>query len=275
MVRRIDYGGCPLAYKVRGQGQPVVFIQGVGIHGDGWIPQTDALSCDFQCLTFDNRGMGRSQPPGGPITVEQMAWDTIAVMEAAGIKSAHLVGHSLGGVIAQQIALTERFRVRSLSLLCTSGRGADATRFSPALIGLGMLSRIGLRPTRRLAFLKIVMPSEYLKTQNTGQLAHRLAPIIGHDLADSPSVSLSQLMALRRFNATAQLRKLAGIPVLVLSARHDIIFPPRCGRALAEAIPGSRYIEIANAAHGVSIQCADQVNDALRQQFELASIRNS
>lgn len=250
-------------WKVAGNGDPVVFIQGVGLHGDGWLPQTSVLSSRFRCLTFDNRGIGQRLIGSAPITIEQMAEDTLEVMNAAGFDAAHIVGHSMGGVIAQQIALTEPNRVQSLSLLCTSARGSDATRPSGKMIWLGLRSRIGSRRMRRHAFLEITMPADYLATQNRDALAERLAPIFGHDLADSPPIVMQQLSALKRFDATARLAELAGIPTLVLSAKHDIIFPPACGRALAAGIPGAKYIEVPDAAHGVTIQRPEIINDAI------------
>ena len=115
----VEHHGCRLVYRVGGDGPPVLLVQGVGVHGDGWRPQVDALAGRFRCLTFDNRGMGRSQPAGGPVTVEQMAEDARALMDAQGWDSAHVVGHSLGGAVALHLALTTPPRVRSLSLLCT------------------------------------------------------------------------------------------------------------------------------------------------------------
>jgi pimeloyl-ACP methyl ester carboxylesterase len=254
-------------WKVAGQGDPVGFIQGVGLHGDGWLPQTSVLSSRFRCLTFDNRGIGQSPLASAPITIEQMAADTLEVMSAAGFDTTHMVGHSMGGVIAQQVALTDPKRVRSLSLLCTSARGSDATRLSGKMLWLGLRSRMGSRRMRRHAFLEITMPAEYLASQDRDALAERLAPLFGHDLADSPPIVMKQLSALKRFDATARLAELAGIPTLVLSAKYDIIFPPACGRALAAGIPGARYTEVSNAAHGVPIQCPEIVNDALLGHF--------
>src|SRR5439155_1633821 len=80
----VEHHGCRLVYRVGGDGPPVLLVQGVGVHGDGWRPQVDALAGRFRCLTFDNRGMGRSQPAGGPVTVEQMAEDARALMDARG-----------------------------------------------------------------------------------------------------------------------------------------------------------------------------------------------
>jgi hypothetical protein len=98
VARTILHCGCPISYDSRGGGPPVLMIQGVGVHGDGWNPQVERLGSDFTCLTFDNRGMGRSIPAGGPITVGQMADDARALLDAEGWASAHVVGHSLGGL---------------------------------------------------------------------------------------------------------------------------------------------------------------------------------
>jgi hypothetical protein len=86
-----------LAYEVCGAGPPLFMIQGVGAGGGGWRPQVDGLCGGYRILTFDNRGFGRSTPCRGPISIEAMAGDVVALMEAAGWAEAHLVGHSMGG----------------------------------------------------------------------------------------------------------------------------------------------------------------------------------
>ena len=263
----IEHRGCRLAYAVRGDGPPVVFIQGSGLHGDGWLPQVDDLASRYRCLSFDNRGMGRSQPLGVRLTVEQMAEDVQILMDSQGWKSAHLVGHSLGGLVALCVALTARSRVRSLSLLGTFARGADATRLSWEMFRLGLRTYVGTRAMRRAAFLEMVMPPAILAGTDRDELAQRLAPIFGHDLADHPAVVMKQLAAMRRYDATPQLGTLAGLPTLVAVARHDRIARPEVGKALAAGIPGARLVEFHDAAHGVCIQCASQVNAVLHDLF--------
>jgi len=267
-AREFESRGCRLHYKRVGAGEPIVFIQGVGLHGDGWLPQTRSLSAKFECVTFDNRGMGRSQPAGAAITVQQMAEDTLSVMDAAGMRAAHLVGHSLGGVIALQTAIIAPQRVKSLSLLCTSARGADATQLSMRMAWLGLRSRVGSRRMRAQAFLEIVMPREYLAGQDCDALAEQLKPIFGHDLADTPPIVMRQLGALKRFDATGRLAELKRIPTLVMSAAEDVIFPPPCGKALAEGIPGARFVELDGVAHGMTIQSAERVNQQLLQHIK-------
>ena len=268
MTSLLEVQGCPLAFQVEGSGPPVVFIQGVGVHGRGWIPQVRELRSAFTCVYFDNRGIGRSQPAGCPITVERMAQDALAIMNELRWDSAHVVGHSLGGPVALAMALNEPRRVRSLSLLCTIARGRDATRPSWRLVWLGVRSRVGPRRARRRAFLDLVMPPGSVPASNREPLAADLAELFGHDLADQPPIAMEQLGALRKYDATPRLRELSGIPTLVLSAAHDPIAPPRFGRALAAAIPEARFVEFADASHGLPIQHADGVNRLLRDLFQ-------
>ncbi len=269
-TRTVEHRGCRLSYTVRGDGPPVLLIQGVGVHGAGWTPQVDALSARFRCIAFDNRGMGMSQPPGEAVTVAGMAEDARAVMDAEGWTSAHLVGHSLGGLVALRLALDARERARSLALLCTFARGRDATRLTGRMLWLGLRSRVGTRRMRRNAFLQIVMPPSALAGADRDALAASLEPLFGHDIADQPPVAMKQLAAMRGYDATPRLGELAGTPTLVVSAAHDPIAPPSSGRALAAAIPGARYVEFADASHGLPIQRADEVNALLLAHLDAA-----
>jgi pimeloyl-ACP methyl ester carboxylesterase len=124
---------------------------------------------------------------------------------------------------------------------------------------------------RSNAFLEMVMPPEYLATQDRNALAERLRPFFGHDLCDTPAVVMPQLKALRRFDITGHLHDLPRVPTLVVSAAHDIIFPPVFGKALAAGIAGARYLEIPDAAHGVTIQCHETVNRILQEHFSSAA----
>ena len=234
------HGGCDLAYSVEGSGPPVVFIQGVGVHGCGWLPQVEGLSDRFTCLTFDNRGIGASQPRPSRLSVKQMAGDAIALMDACGWASAHIVGHSLGGLISLQLALDHPERIRSLSLLCTFANGADATRLSLWMIWVGLRTRIGTRRQRRNAFLKLVLPPDELAKVDKDAAAKDLSILFGHDLADHDPVVLTQMAAMRACDLTSRLGELSGIRTLVVSARHDPIARPEFGAAIAAGIRSCR-----------------------------------
>lgn len=261
------FNGCNFAYREGGEGPRVLFIQGVGVHGDGWTPQIEGLRSDFRCISFDNRGVGASKPVPRKLTVAGMADDAFALLDHLQIGSAHLVGHSLGGVVAQQMALTRPERVRSLSLLCTVARGADATALSGRMLWLGIASSIGTLRSRRRAFLQIVTAPGSVPPGSEDAVAESLAPLFGHDLGSRPSIAMKQLKALRAFDGRTQLREIGGMPTIVLSAAYDLIAPPHFGRALAAAIPGARYVEIDGAAHGVTLQRPDETNALLREHL--------
>jgi pimeloyl-ACP methyl ester carboxylesterase len=264
----LDCGDVQIRYDLRGTGPPVLFIQGVGIHRDGWRPQMDALAADFACASFDNRGIGQSSAARS-VTVDDMARDALAVMDTCGWPSAHLVGHSLGGLVALRIALDAPRRVRSLALLCTFARGADAGR-SARMIWLGTRSRVGTRRMRRRAFLEMVLPAADVGPADADRLASELAPLFGHDLADHPPIETAQLSAMRRVDVTAELHRIVKTPTLVVSASHDPIAPPALGRRIADGIPGARYELLEDASHGAPIQRAARVNALLRDHLTAA-----
>jgi pimeloyl-ACP methyl ester carboxylesterase len=239
------------------------------------MPQVEELAGQYRCLTFDNRGMGASQPIGTRLTVEQMAEDARVLVDAAGWQNAHVVGHSLGGLIALHLALTAPQQVRSLSLLCTFARGREVTRPTPWMVWTGLRSRVGTRRSRRRAFLEMVVTPQELAHADRDELGRRLAPIFGHDLADQPPIVMKQLSAMGAYDATPRLAELRRVPTLVVSAARDRIAPPRLGRALAAGIPGSRYVEIPEAAHGVPIADPARVNALLRAHLAAVDTRRS
>jgi pimeloyl-ACP methyl ester carboxylesterase len=180
-VRVIRTRGAEIACAQTGTGPPVLLIQGAGVIGEGWRFQVAGLADRFTLVTFDNRGIGGSRLLDGPLTIEAMAEDALAVMDAAGADRVHVVGHSMGGSIAQQLALTVPRRIRSLALLCTFPRGRDGARLTPAMVLAGLRTRIGTRAMRRHAFLELVMPAEHRARHDPARLAEELRPLFGHD----------------------------------------------------------------------------------------------
>jgi pimeloyl-ACP methyl ester carboxylesterase len=265
-LQTLEVAGCRLAYRITGTGPPLVMIQGVGAFGAGWNPQVEILEKYYTCLTFDNRGIGASQPGAKDLTVNRMAADTLALMDHAGWASAHVVGHSLGGLIALQVALDAKPRVRSLALLCTFARGADTKQLTLALLWTGLRMRLGPRRVRRRAFLDLVLPPRWNRDQEE-EIAERLSKVFGHDVADTPPITNQQLDAMTRHDLTPRLGELAGIPTLVISGENDRIATPRSGRAIAAGIPGARYIEIAGGSHALPVLEAERCGALLLEHL--------
>ncbi|MCW3098774.1 MAG: putative hydrolase [Chthonomonadaceae bacterium] len=259
-----------LFYEITGAGTPVLFIQGVGVIGAGWQFQTQALAGEFQCLTFDNRGIGQSTMISPSFTVEMLAQDAVALADAQGWEKMHVVGHSLGGIVAQEIALSAPQRVQSLSLLCTFAKGAQGTRMSPSVVWMGLRTRIGSPSMRRRAFLEMLFAPEYLAQHKTEELAAHLKPVLGRELAESPPILMKQLAALGVYDGSARLQELASIPTVVVSGGKDPIALSEYGVQLSALIPGSRYVEMTTMAHGLILQDTDRINTILRDHFRAA-----
>lgn len=268
LVRHLLHGGLVtlLAHRVQGVGPAVLFVQGVGMPGDAWSPQTQVLATHHACLTFDHAGIGASPRAEETPSIEGMARDALALLDAKGWERAHVVGHSLGGLVALQMALLAPRRVRSLALLCTFARGRSAGA-SARMAWIGARTRIGTARMRRRAFLEIVYPKAFLATRDRDTLAAELAPLFGRDLASTPRIVSAQLAALRACDLEPRLGELAGLPTLVVSGAHDPIAPPALGLRIANGIRGARFVTISDAAHGVPIQHAARTNELLREHF--------
>ena len=176
-----------------------------------------------------------------------MANDAAAILDAERVRSAHVVGHSLGGLVALRMALSHRERVKSLALLCTFSGGKAAAPMTSRLFWLGLGTRVGTRGMRRRAFLKLVMPPGAIT--DAERMAERLSQLFGHDLADQPPVVKEQMKAMRAFDVLSRLGELAGLPTLVASAEFDPIAPPSLGRMAATGIPGARFIPLQGQNH--------------------------
>ena len=121
----VRVNGIELYYELHGAGEPVVLIQGLGANITGWDLQLEPLSRQYQLIAFDNRGAGRSEKPEEPYSIHQMADDTAALMDELGIESAHVVGHSMGGMLAAELAALCPHRVRRLVLANPVGLWRD------------------------------------------------------------------------------------------------------------------------------------------------------
>ena len=115
-----------IAWERHGAGEPLLLVHGLGYARWGWEPVLPGLAERFDVLLFDNRGIGESDAPPGPYTVAELAGDAVAVLDEAGVERAHVVGTSLGGMVAQELALAHPGRVDRLVLACTTPGGPQA-----------------------------------------------------------------------------------------------------------------------------------------------------
>ena len=151
-VKTVNTCGARVSYSRTGTGDVILLIQGVGAAGHAWRPQVEALSRHYSVITFDNRGIGSSTITDDDValTVEGMADDALAILDAEGINRCHVVGHSMGGLIAAQLALVSPRRVKSLAFLCAFPDGKCGSRLTWDTFLTGVRTRIGTSRARRM-----------------------------------------------------------------------------------------------------------------------------
>jgi pimeloyl-ACP methyl ester carboxylesterase len=133
---------------------------------------------------------------------------------------------------------------------------------------VSLRTRFGTKTMWRNAFLQLVLPPHQLASADKAAVAQAMAELFGHDLADQPSMVMEQMTAMSRYDATSRLGEFHSVPALVVSAQHDRIAKPEFGKTLADGIPGSRYVLLEDALHGVSIHGAEMVNRLLLDHME-------
>ncbi|MEM9942291.1 MAG: alpha/beta hydrolase [Planctomycetota bacterium] len=268
---QIDLNDIVLEYSRAGSGECLLFIQGVGCKGCAWQPQTGVLQSEFDCISFDNRGIGNSVGKTAGLSIEQMADDAVAILDAFQINQAHIIGHSMGGVIAHELALRYPDRVNSLSLMCTLHRGKDATTLTFGLLKNALLTSIGTISMRRKAFARMVSSPQYIAENGIDFVVKELSETFQRDLAKLPSVVKNQLRALSRHDSSHRLHQLSEIPSMVIAGSFDPIGRPLLAKRLAAAIRTKNLHIFDDASHAAPIQYPDRINRLLRNHILAAS----
>jgi pimeloyl-ACP methyl ester carboxylesterase len=261
-------GGVEIAYRAVGprDGDPVLLIMGLGGSGRMWWRLEPHVARERPTLLIDNRGTGDSDSIRGRISMADMAADAVAVLDAAGAERAHVVGVSMGGMIAQHLALDHRDRVRSLVLGCTTAGGRSGPPPWRLLAATALRPLVGPNGTWRL-----VAPILY--SQATRGRPDRLREDLERRAADATPTAtlLAQMGAIAGHDTRARLAELEGIPTLVLHGSADSLVPPAAGRRLAEAIPGARLHVVEGAGHVMSTDAEEEVADAILDHVRAAS----
>jgi 3-oxoadipate enol-lactonase len=251
--------GTRLHYQIMGMRNrpPVLLVQGLGADKHGWTLQRAALAPFYRVIAHDNRGAGRSDKPFGHYTLEQMADDAVAVLDHAGIESAHVVGASMGGAISQFLAIKHPERVRSLTLACTACRNHPWRRELLAGWAATAAER-GMAAMTHEAARWVIGPRSF----------RRLLPALGWlgPVAMSrPSHGfVSQVRAILSADEdeAVQLENIT-VPTLVIVGNQDILTPRGDSEELAERIPTAELVVLSGAAHGLMIEHASTFNRVL------------
>ena len=260
----------PIAYETTGdEGTPVVLIMGFSAPRRSWVNQVPALSEHHRVAIFDNRGVGDSAAPKGPYAMADFVADTLGLIDHLGWERVHLVGVSMGGMIAQNFALAHRSRLLSLSLLATHHGGLRSRL--PTLRGMRLFLESSLRrhPERRLHTLeRLLYPESYLAVADRAIIRSALADQFG----DPPPTRarLAQLAAVARHDTRRRLAELHGLPTLIVKPTDDVLVKPTESERLHKHIPGSTLLVLHDTGHGLIRQRPAELNAALLQHFASA-----
>lgn len=228
-----------IAYEATGSGPPLLLVQGLGYARWGWEPIVRPLAASYRVITFDNRGIGDSDAPPGPYDTAAMAADAVRVLDALGVRRAHVMGASLGGMIAQMVALDHPDRVDRLVLACTTPGGADAHPLPEATLAL-IRAAAGLPPEEAVRRF----------TANALATTGPLDDLVARRLArpQDPVAWQAQSAASLGHDIGARLGEIRA-PTLVLHGTADRVVDPRNAALLAARLPDARLEWLPGLGH--------------------------
>ncbi len=251
-----------LYYEEHGAGDPLLCIMGMAAPCEGWALQLPAFAERYRTIVYDNRGVGRSTKPSGPYTTHEMADDAAGLLDHLGIERAHVVGVSMGGMIAQELALRHPARVRGPVLACTYPEpDAETERMRTVSVtelggtisepGLNKISFSGLDP---MMFFQHLLP----KVFSRGFIEREMSTLVGLfggvlQWGFSIEAILAQVEACITHRTTDRLAQIQS-PTLVFTGDADEIIPPANSEILARAIPGARLVKVPGGSHGFNFE---------------------
>jgi pimeloyl-ACP methyl ester carboxylesterase len=243
-----------LWYERRGNGEPLLLITGFGISGAVFEPVLDRYAERFSCIVFDNRGSGRSQAPLRPTSMPELAADAVGLLDELGIASAHVYGVSMGGMIAQEVALRFPERVRGLVLGCTSPGGPRAVRPTVRELRVVAAAAAGAPRSPVDSTLAAVLFSERFR-RDEPERAHFLLEHFRRHLPAAQGVA-AQLLASVFHDTVSRLDQVQA-PTLVLHGERDVMAPLGNARMLAERIPNAELAIVPGAGHAYALELPD------------------
>jgi 3-oxoadipate enol-lactonase len=247
--------GRPLYYEVHGEGEPLLCVMGLSADHLAWTLQVPAWSQHFQTVVFDNRDAGQSFRAEGPYDVADMAQDTLRLADELGLDSFHLLGMSLGGTIAQEIAIATPERVRTLTLVVTY---AWAGRWGREFARLWSRSAAQRSDEEHLDWLLLqTVSQEFYENAEGVEFLRNM--MLANPHPQPRDAFLRQLDAGSRHDTRERLGALQ-MPVHVIGAEHDLLVPAWKSTEIAELVPGARLSLVAGAPHGVNIERAEEFN---------------
>lgn len=256
---RLEVGDITIYYETHGKGEPLVLIMGLGGGSSTWWRQVAFFSTQYQVITYDSRGVGRTDKPDVPYSMGMLADDAAGLLEKLGITSAHVYGVSMGGMVAQELALRYPKLVSSLILGATACGGKHSIRSSP-------------EATRRLFSLMTLPPKEAMSVSIS--LTFSAAFVKHHPdrinewllkVAESPPSPVGyrrQIEAVVGFDSGDKLQQIRS-PTLIIAGNDDQLIPAENSSILASRIPDAELVLFDGVGHGYLWEVEEEANRAV------------
>ena len=247
--------------EVQGEGFPILLIMGLSANLDWWdIRLIKALSREFKLITFDNRGAGRTGTSDKECTIKLFADDTAGLMDALRIDKAHVIGFSMGGMIAQELVLNYPQKVEKLVLCSTNCGSANSIQPSQKVLEMLTADITGLSPEE---VARMTLP--FLLTTNFIEENSDLVELVTQRLIKHPisrESYMHQLKAIMGFDTFDRLHQIK-IPTLILQGREDVLVASANGSVLAKAIPDAKLVYFENSAHMLAEDIGEVIHNLM------------
>lgn len=264
----VRVGDIDVYYEEHGGGPPLLLIMGLATDSTAWAFQLPEFARHYRAIAFDNRGVGRTSKPAGPYSIHQMADDAAGVMDALGVARAHVLGVSMGGMIAQELALRHPERVSALVLACTfpepDATVEDRRSFMVGQLG-GQVSadgelQIDVASLNPLLFVQQMLPAVFNPSFIASDLPKLMQVFAGAlQYGFSMEAILGQVAAVMGHRTTDRLHRIA-VPTLVLTGDADQLVAPSNSDILAREIPGAKLVKVPGGSHGFNFETPEVFN---------------
>jgi len=263
----VKANGININYEIQGSGEPLVLIMGLTAPYAVWEDHANFWSQHYQCILFDNRGVGLSDKPAGAYSSEMMADDTAGLMDALGIESAKVVGVSMGSIIAQSLAIRHPQKVKAMVLMCP---WASCDRRGEAIFRHIMTIKARLRPEEFMHYIQFLIFSKstwdndeeyqgFLDGQKEASIGENPQPLHGLE---------GQALACINHNVVKELANV-NIPSLVIGGKQDEFVPEWMALEVAGALPNSDLHLYDNAGHAFHWEKIDDFNPRVLEWLKM------
>ncbi|MBE9006586.1 alpha/beta hydrolase [Fortiea sp. LEGE XX443] len=255
---KIQVNEIELFYEIKGTGEPLLLIAGFMCDRSYWSLLLPYLVSQYQVIRFDNRGIGQTSAPDSLYSIQQMANDTAVLLDILGLNQVHVAGHSMGGQIAQELAISYPQKVKSLILFSSLTKGNE--RFNSIIKAWGdITAKLDLNLYEQLILPWIFTDDFY---SIPGMVDQLIEWAINYPYAPKAHGLYHQSRAIINHDATSRI-KYINCPTLVMVGKQDILTPVKFSEQLAQGIPLAELIVIEHGGHGFLIESTEVIAKAI------------